>query len=477
VNDRDPDPSHSPTLPASVHDTAVPDPDGTQPSAVRRGPTIVGGRYALSDQLGAGGMGVVWEADDRTLPRKVAVKILHATATDPDAAMRLRREAELLAEVQHPNVVAVLDVGVIEPDRPFVVMERLRGRSLSAWIADAGPLGWPQAVQLAIQICEGLARAHELGIIHRDLKSSNVFIVHDAHGRPTAKIIDFGLAKATAVTDRARVPTKSGIVFGTPAYMPPEQVRGEALDGRADVYALGVMIFEMTAGRRPWVYSTIVETLYAQLFEAPPPLRMHAPDAPPELEHIVQRCLAKQRDGRPPDVHSLRSELLGVGKRGGTALPVVLAPPSQPVVVNDMRLQARRSTAPWIGVGALVAAIAAGGVWWLQRPSPVPAEIDSPAPPAVAAPELPVAAPPPAELAPAPPTVIVMPQPLPAPIIAPDPAEGPPRDPTPRSKPRPAPPPVEPVPPPVETKADAKPDPKAPALGKSGTFEDPFANE
>jgi len=487
VDDRDP--SQSPTLPVATHDTMLPEPEGTQPegtqpSAVRRGPTIVGGRYALGEQLGSGGMGVVWEADDRTLPRKVAVKILHPSATDPDAAMRLRREAELLAEVEHPNVVAVYDVGVIEPDRPFVVMERLRGRSLSAWVGEAGPLGWPQATALAIQICEGLVRAHGLGIIHRDLKSSNVFVVLDTHGRPTAKLIDFGLAKATAVTDRVRVPTESGLVFGTPAYMPPEQVRGEPLDFRADVYALGVVLYEMLAGRRPWVYPTVVETLYAQLFEAVPPLRYHAPDVPPELEQIVMRCLAKHRDHRYPDVHALRSDLLGVGKRGGTALPIMLTPPSQPVDIRDVRLASRRSIVPWIGIGGLAVASFAVGVWWWRQPLVLGKDTPEQAPtsahdtplvePQPAQPA--VAAPPPARL---PPTVIVVPQPLPTPALVPDATEVPKRTPHGATRPKPK---TTPEPPPVETKVDdTKPDASkpdhgkaAPKLGKSGTFEVPF---
>jgi serine/threonine protein kinase len=466
------EPSHSPTLPASMHDTVLPDPEGTQPSAVRRGPTVIGGRYALTEQIGSGGMGVVWEAEDRELGRKVAVKILHPSTADADAAMRLRREAELLAEVQHPNVVAVYDVGVVDPDRPFVVMERLRGRSLSAWIGESGPLGWPQATALALQICEGLGRAHELGIIHRDLKSSNVFVVLDPHGRPIAKLIDFGLAKATTVTDRARVPTKSGIVFGTPAYMPPEQVRGESLDFRADVYALGVILYEMLAGRRPWVYPTIVETLYAQLYEAVPPLRQHAPDVPPELEQIDARCLAKDRDGRYADVHALRGELMGIGKRGGTALPVVLTPPSQPVVIRD--IARRRSIAPWIGMGGVLAALGFATIWWWKQP---PAQRSDPPPapttPAEvarepAAPPV-VAAPPPAD---PPPQVIVVPQPLPTPALSPELVEAK----RPSTKPKPKPKPEPPIaPPPAETKAEEtkKTEPKSPSLGKAGTF-DPF---
>ena len=183
----------------------------------------------------------------------------------------------------------------------------------------------------------------------------------------SAKIIDFGLAKANDVVDRVRVPTRSGQVFGTPAYMAPEQVRGDRIDARADIYALGIVLFEMLAGRRPWSPESVVELLYAQLFEVAPLLRTQVAELPAELEAIVARCLLKARDERYPEVHALRAELLGVGTRGFTVAPVIMTPPSQPIMFADVpaqRLAPSRSGLAWVG-GGLLAAAGLGGVIWM----------------------------------------------------------------------------------------------------------------
>ncbi len=377
------DSGRSPTLPASAADTLLPDSQLVATLHGSRTQEVLGGRYKLGAKIGAGGMGVVWEAEDLALPRKVAVKILHPAVGDPEAGERLRREAELLAQIDHPNVVSVLDFGFLTADRPYVVMERVRGQPLSAWIAEQGRVRWPQAVELAVQLCDGLGRAHELGIIHRDLKSSNVLVIHDSHGRPSAKIIDFGLAKANDVVDRVRVPTRSGQVFGTPAYMAPEQVRGDRIDARADIYALGIVLFEMLAGRRPWSPDSVVELLYAQLFEVAPLLRTQVPELPAELEAIVARCLLKVRDERYPDVHALRAELLGVGTRGFTVAPVSMTPLSQPTMFSDVpaqRLAPSRSGLAWVGGGLLAAAGLAGAIWMTTRGDvkPLPERIHEP---------------------------------------------------------------------------------------------------
>lgn len=504
----DDDPSRDATLPgavstppsastASTAATLLPDPEATQPGSRGRD-ALVAGRYQLGDRLGEGGMGVVWEATDIRLSRKVALKILHRGVDDANAAERMRREAELLARVEHANVVAVLDFGEVAPGQPFVVMERVRGTPLSTMIVQGGAMGWPQAVDLAAQICAGLAAAHDLGIIHRDLKASNVLVTRDAHGRACAKVIDFGLAKATAVADRARVPTRSGEVFGTPAYMPPEQVRGDPLDARADIYALGVLLFEMLAGVRPWQHATIVEMLYAQLYAPAPLLRSLVPDAPAELEGIVDRCLCKLPGGRPPDVHALRGELRGVGTRGGTAVAIPL-PSSQPIrlaAVPSSRTPQSGRPALWIAGGVLAAMGGAAAVVIAMRPSAAPARVEVESP--VAVDEVPVAAPPAVQGVVAPPAtgaaaargapamqappvgeappVAVPPPVADAPPVAVAPATGPApaRNPRPTPQPRPTEPTEPPTAPPPSEPASEPTKPAVPKIGKHGTFDEPF---
>jgi serine/threonine-protein kinase len=293
----------------------------TSPSPYARGVEL-GGRYRLSARLGAGGMGEVWEAEHVVLRRMLAIKLLRGDDHDSGHAERLQREAEIVARLEHPNIVTVTDFGRAPSGWPFVVMERLRGRTLSALLRERGSLPWTQARDIAVQICAGLACAHAAGIIHRDLKPSNVFVLDDPHDRLPIKIIDFGLAKATELGPNDRALTHSGMVFGTPAYMAPEQARGEPLDGGVDIYALGAILFEMIAGQRLWKRATVPQLLYCHLFEPPPSLRSIVAGAPADLEAVIARCLCKDRALRWPDAESLRVALLGVGTdKGDTFVP------------------------------------------------------------------------------------------------------------------------------------------------------------
>lgn len=297
-------------------------------------------RYRLLSPLGRGGMGEVWEAQHLAIGRTVAIKVVAAELADPELCERLQREARLVGRLAHPNIVAVTDLGFAAPGRPFVVMERLYGRTLSQLLRERGPLPWAQARDIAMQIAAGLACAHEAGIVHRDLKASNVFVTDDPHGRTTIKIIDFGLAKPERLSPQERGLTRSGEVFGTPASMSPEQVRGEPLDGRADLYALGVMLYQMIVGEPPWQRPSMAALLYCQLFEPAPLLRTRAPDVPADLEALVARCLCKDRALRPASAELLRQELQFVGSgRGATVVPDEALPQPAP------ELRARYATA------------------------------------------------------------------------------------------------------------------------------------
>ncbi len=366
------------------------------------------GRYRLIKPLGKGGMGEVWEAEHKGLGRTVAIKLILPDKGDRELAGRLRREAEIVAKLEHPNIVGVFDIGTIDERQPYVVMERLTGRTLTALLRQGGPLAWTQARDIAVQIAEGLACAHAVGIVHRDLKPSNIFVLDDRHGRLPIKIIDFGLAKATQLGPGERALTKSGAVFGTPAYMSPEQVRGEPLDGRADLYALAAIIYEMVVGEPLWRRASTVQMLYSQLFEPAPTIRSRVPDVPAELDALVARTLCKDRALRPADTDAMRLELVGVGTgRGATLVPHENIPMPAPEIRARYAVAAERAvpvaatvkpataSRRWLVPTLLVGAFAASVVVALQVIPRLRAGADAAVAPSVDV-SLPVAAPEPA---------------------------------------------------------------------------------
>ena len=254
------------------------------------------GPYEILAPLGAGGMGEVYRARDTRLGREVAVKVLPpAFSADPDRLHRFEQEARAASALNHPNILAIYDVGT-HGEAPFVVSELLEGETLRERLAGSG-LSARKAVDCGIQIAEGLAAAHEKGIVHRDLKPENLFVTKD--GR--LKILDFGLAKLTrpevpsgplTEAPTATAGTEPGVVMGTVGYMSPEQVRGRAADHRSDIFAFGAILYEMLAGRRAFGGVSAADTMSAILKEEPEFVPSHA-DAPPALEPIVRRCLEK----------------------------------------------------------------------------------------------------------------------------------------------------------------------------------------
>ncbi|MCA1561195.1 MAG: serine/threonine protein kinase, partial [Acidobacteria bacterium] len=252
------------------------------------------GPYEIVGLLGAGGMGEVYRARDPRLGREVAIKVLPAVlSSDRDRLRRFKQEARAVAALNHPNIVAIHDIGAYV-DAPYVVMELLEGATMRARLRD-GALLVATALTCARQIAEGLAAAHAKGIIHRDLKPENLFVT--AHDR--VKILDFGLAKLVP-TDPVldHTATASGVVMGTVGYMAPEQVRGQPVDQRADVFAFGAVLYEMLAGRRAFAGAAASDTLSAILRDEPPPLTEIDRTIPSALDTLVRRCLAKRPDDR-----------------------------------------------------------------------------------------------------------------------------------------------------------------------------------
>ena len=256
------------------------------------------GPYRIVRMLGEGGMGAVYRAKDTRLGRDVAVKVLTAaTLSDHERLARFEQEARATGMLNHPNLLTIFDIGHSE-GTPFLVSELLEGETLRDRI-NKGPLPPRKAIDVATQMAQGLAAAHEKGIIHRDLKPENIFITRD--GR--VKILDFGIAKLTAAAGAdgptfQMAATEPGMVMGTVGYMSPEQVRGEVIDARSDIFAFGAIVHEMLTGSRAFKRNSAIETLSAILKEDPPDLAEALPNIPPPLEKLVRRCLEKDRELR-----------------------------------------------------------------------------------------------------------------------------------------------------------------------------------
>jgi serine/threonine protein kinase len=270
--------------------------------------------YRLVEPLGEGGMGVVWKAVDTTLDREVAIKILpSAFASDPERLSRFEREAKLLASLSHPNVAAIYGLHEVEGIR-FLAMELVRGTTLTEEIA--GGLSPLRVVELGTAIADGLAAAHRGKVTHRDLKPDNIMI--DRDGRP--KILDFGLAKvavdATTPEDETAVrddtTTRKGTILGTVAYMSPEQAQGQTVGPRSDIFSLGIVLYEMTTGRRPFTGENSISILSSILRDTPDPVTKLAPSVPDSLARIIKRCLEKEPEDRFDDASGLRTDLAGL---------------------------------------------------------------------------------------------------------------------------------------------------------------------
>lgn len=281
--------------------------------------TTIGDRYHLIRQLGDGGMGTVFKAADQVLRRFVAVKLLHGSAAaSPAAVERFVREARSAAAIGHPNIIEVIDFGN-DRGRPFLVMEYLKGQSLSQLIALEAPFRVARAAAIASHALAGLSAAHARGILHRDLKPANLMLVSRFGDRDFVKVCDFGFATLLAPKEQIHdgsALTPARTLVGTPAYAAPERLRGDDRpDARVDVYAIGVVLFEMLTGRRPFDAPTFSELAQKVRTEQPPLVSSLRPDVPRELDDVVARALAKERERRWPSAEMFAEALVPFGGR------------------------------------------------------------------------------------------------------------------------------------------------------------------
>ncbi|MFW6023954.1 MAG: serine/threonine-protein kinase, partial [Myxococcota bacterium] len=273
---------------------------------------VLDGRYRIVGELGKGGVGVVYRAEHLQLARAMAIKLLHSEfGASQNQVRRFEREAQTLAALSHPHIVTVTDYGVTD-GMPYLVMELLEGQTLQQLIKDEAPLSPDRAVDITRQTLRALAFAHGQGLVHRDLKPGNIFLqrLPDAHDH--VRILDFGLAKFIVgdAADNGPALTRTGAVFGTPAYMAPEQASGDAVEASTDVYAMGVVLFEMLAGRRPFT-GNMGELLRHHLLTPVPSLHEVLPNrvASPELDRFLRRALAKQRQERFQNASEMLADL------------------------------------------------------------------------------------------------------------------------------------------------------------------------
>jgi serine/threonine protein kinase len=315
--------------------------------------------FHLQSLLGEGGMGVVYRAQDSQLHRSVAVKVLSSdVVVDPQRKERFLQEARAAARISHPAIAQIYYVDEQE-GATFIVMELVEGKTIRELIQNR-ELDLLGAIDIAIQAAGGLAKAHELGIVHRDIKPANVMLTRDGH----VKILDFGLAKLLDPgvghpADEAGRPdpsplaqTQAGVVLGTPAYMSPEQVRGGPIDFRADVFSLGVLLFEMATGQSPFQRENFMDTLHAVAFDEAPPLSSIRPHVPEQLQRIVWRCLRKRPEDRYPDARLLIQELKLLRRDTEAGLAQKITWPQR---IHDACERLRHlppSQYVWYGVGA-----------------------------------------------------------------------------------------------------------------------------
>jgi serine/threonine-protein kinase len=278
-------------------------------------------RYKVLKKLAKGGMGTVYLGEHALVGRKVAIKVLHQHfGSDEEMVTRFYREARAAAAIGHRNIIEVLDVGATPEGDPYLVMEYLEGESLAALLGRRGRLDFATAAEILAPVLRALQATHEAGIVHRDLKPDNIFLAYPKDGPPEVKIIDFGISKMAEAGVRSLL-TQSGVMIGTPAYMAPEQATGDSsLDHRADIYAVGVILYELLSGRRPFEADSYAGLVAAILANTPAPLSEISPDVSPDTERLVMRALKYHPNDRFPsaremlaEIETLRARITGAG--------------------------------------------------------------------------------------------------------------------------------------------------------------------
>ena len=291
---------------------------------------VVADRYHVIQKLGEGGMGQVYLAEHVKMGRRSAIKVMNpAMVHDPDAVARFNREASNASRITHPNVCAIYDFGETLDGLIYLAMEFIEGEPLTDLLERDGALPLPRAVDIFLQAGEALQAAHDLGIVHRDLKPDNIMLTRRKGGGDTVKVVDFGIAKAVGGDESGQKVTKTGLVVGTPEFMSPEQLSGDTLDGRSDLYSLALVFYRMLTGKLPFEATTVQETMIKRLTDEPATLAASRPDLafPPGLQPVLDTALARTPMERYQSVAKFAADVAAItGRPGPAAVPQTRAP-------------------------------------------------------------------------------------------------------------------------------------------------------
>ena len=340
----------------------------------------IAGQFQVIEKIGSGGMGAVYKAEQPEMRRFVAIKILHAKyLSRKDLVTRFKREARAMSHLSHPNTARVFLYGQLPDGACYFVMEHLVGRNLAQTVRREGPMEPTRALNIMMQACGALEEAHRAGIVHRDLKPENIFLTSQGGIEDFPKVLDFGLAKVSErqMRPESLILTQEGMVFGTPEFMSPEQARGEELDGRSDIYSLGVILYELVTGKLPFDANQPMEFIQRHVKETPILLADRAPDR--ELPQGLQEVISRSREKSPSARFQTAAEFANALKMvaGGRVLtaamravpaeepPASLPPaPSPPEPAAPYPQAPPPSRAPWVvlGLGAFLAIIGTGAL-------------------------------------------------------------------------------------------------------------------
>jgi serine/threonine-protein kinase len=316
---------------------------------VREG-EILFGKYRVDKLLGVGGMGAVVSAHHLQLDTPVAIKfLLPDTLKHEEAVARFAREARAAVLMNNEHVARIFDVGTLANGAPYMVMEFLDGDDLGALLQSKGPFPVAEAVDFVLQACEAVAEAHVLGVVHRDLKPANLFCIKRPDGRRSIKVLDFGISKVTGSAWSAPDAslTSAAAVMGTPLYMSPEQLEApQSVDARTDIWALGIILYELLTGKMPFFGNTLPQVSVKIAVRAPPPLREYRPDAPDELAAVIDKCLEKEREKRFANVAELAHALLPFGPKRARVSVERIAEISEAAGMTAAELEAALAPAP-----------------------------------------------------------------------------------------------------------------------------------
>ncbi|HJS41848.1 MAG TPA: serine/threonine-protein kinase [Gemmatimonadales bacterium] len=337
---------------------------------------VVADRYHVMKQLGEGGMGRVYLAEHVKMGRRSAIKVMNPSMVhDPDAVARFNREASNASRINHPNVCAIYDFGETADGLVFLAMEFIEGEPLTDLLIRERILPVARAANIFLQTAEALQAAHELGIVHRDLKPENIMLTKGRDGSDTVKVVDFGIAKAIGGTEASQKVTKTGLVMGTPEFMSPEQLSGDNVDGRSDLYSLALVLYQMLSGKLPFEATTVQETMIKRLTEEPAKLTDVRPDLvfPPGLQAVLDSALTRTPAQRYQSVAKFAADVAAVtGRPGRPGRPVArsvppteaktqLIDPAHALPTVPLRAPRKRALLPVALTVGLI--LVSGGVW------------------------------------------------------------------------------------------------------------------